>query len=300
MSAVKDEAMKMKCQGIDIIIVLSHCGLEVDYMIAKELGTDIDVIVGGHSHTYMFNDTVDKPNPNPDFPHDKYPAVIENSNGHKTLIVQASSYARYVGDITIYFDRNGNIVEWNGEPIFLKTNIVKDPQIMHELIPWRNLINEQAIITIGESRVELNRTECYFGECNIGNLFTNSYVHYYTMNETTENGTWTKASIGLMNAGGMRSSLRPGDIQYGDMVTCIPFANTIDLIDLKGKYLKEALEYSVSESWNPNVFIPKYMLQVSGKLMNNEQWQLFDKNIIFLLILNSFVILFKVYVLSIT
>lgn len=49
------------------------------------------------------------------------------------------------------------------------------------------------------------------------------------------------------------------------MVTCIPFANTIDLIDLKGQYLKEALEYSVSVSWNPNVFIPKYMLQLSGK-----------------------------------
>lgn len=48
-------------------------------------------------------------------------------------------------------------------------------------------------------------------------------------------------------------------------MTCIPFENTVDLIDLKGKYLKEALEHSVSVSWNSNHFIPKYMVQMSGK-----------------------------------
>ena len=70
----------MKGQGVDIIIVISHCGLDVDYIIAKNAGPDVDVIVGGHSHTFMF--TGDLP-PGPDRPRDEYPAVVTHADGHK-------------------------------------------------------------------------------------------------------------------------------------------------------------------------------------------------------------------------
>lgn len=61
---------------MDIIIVLSHCGIEVDYIIARNLVGEIDVIVGGHSHTFMF--TGDNP-PGPDEPENNYPAVVEQN-----------------------------------------------------------------------------------------------------------------------------------------------------------------------------------------------------------------------------
>lgn len=77
---VKYEAALLRNEGVDIIIVLSHCGLNVDYNIARNAGSDIDVIVGGHSHTFMF--TGDNP-PGPDRPIDEYPAVVEQENGHK-------------------------------------------------------------------------------------------------------------------------------------------------------------------------------------------------------------------------
>ncbi len=80
METVKSEASNLKMQGVDIIIVLSHCGLNVDYNIARFAGSDIDVIVGGHSHTFMF--TGDNP-PGPDRPIDEYPAVVEQESGHK-------------------------------------------------------------------------------------------------------------------------------------------------------------------------------------------------------------------------
>lgn len=80
--SVREEAAKLKNQGVDIIIVLSHCGIDVDYNIAKTAGPDVDVIVGGHSHTFMF--TGDNP-PGPDKPSEKYPAVVTHSDGHKVL-----------------------------------------------------------------------------------------------------------------------------------------------------------------------------------------------------------------------
>ena len=52
--AVKDEAEKLKSEGVDIIVVLTHCGLDRDREIAKLAGPNIDIIVGGHSHSFLF------------------------------------------------------------------------------------------------------------------------------------------------------------------------------------------------------------------------------------------------------
>lgn len=117
---MRTEAAKLKQQGVDIIIVLSHCGLDVDYQIARNAGPDVDVIVGGHSHTFMFSGDVV---PGPYKPRDEYPAVVTHHDGHKVLIVQASAHLKYVGDIIVYFDRNGNVVSWEGAPIFLDTDV---------------------------------------------------------------------------------------------------------------------------------------------------------------------------------
>lgn len=54
-------------------------------------------------------------------------------------------------------------------------------------------------------------------------------------------------------------------ITFSDLVTTIPFENSIDSLDLRGDHLKEVLEYSVSKSWDPNKFSGAFMLQVSGR-----------------------------------
>lgn len=117
------ESMLLKEQGVDIIIVLSHCGLDVDYQIAREAAPFVDVIVGGHSHTFMYTVKDGETAPGPSRPADNYPAVVENDNGHKVLIVQASAYMKYVGDLVVYFDQDGRVVTWEGSPIYLDTHI---------------------------------------------------------------------------------------------------------------------------------------------------------------------------------
>lgn len=51
--AINAEAEKLTAKGVEIIIVLSHCGLDLDRIIAKNC-PNIDVIVGGHSHTFLY------------------------------------------------------------------------------------------------------------------------------------------------------------------------------------------------------------------------------------------------------
>ena len=50
---VNKEAAKLKEQGVDIIIALSHGGLDVDLEVAAA-APDVDVIVGGHSHSFLY------------------------------------------------------------------------------------------------------------------------------------------------------------------------------------------------------------------------------------------------------
>lgn len=118
------EAENLKRDGVDIIVVLSHCGLDVDYRIAKKAAPYVDVIVGGHSHTFMYTVKNGEPAPGPDVVKDTYPAVVE-TNGHKVLIVQASAYVKYVGDITVYFDKKGRVVKWEGQPAYLDSHIAQ-------------------------------------------------------------------------------------------------------------------------------------------------------------------------------
>lgn len=120
--SVRAEAAALKAQGVDIIIVLSHSGVAMDKKIARNGGPDIDVIVGGHSHTFMF--TGRNP-PGGMIPEDEYPAIVNSvDDAHKVLVVQAAAFAKLVGDLTVFFDNRGKIVRWEGLPLYLDQSII--------------------------------------------------------------------------------------------------------------------------------------------------------------------------------
>lgn len=52
--SVSKEAERLKKDGVDIIIGLSHAGIVTDRIVAASV-KDIDVIVGGHSHTLLYS-----------------------------------------------------------------------------------------------------------------------------------------------------------------------------------------------------------------------------------------------------
>jgi 2',3'-cyclic-nucleotide 2'-phosphodiesterase (5'-nucleotidase family) len=48
---------------------------------------------------------------------------VTNQKGNQVLVVQASAYTKYLGNLTVFFDDSGNVVDWNGAPIFLGPKI---------------------------------------------------------------------------------------------------------------------------------------------------------------------------------
>lgn len=48
------EAQRLQAEGVDILIALGHSGYELDQQLAEEV-EEIDVVVGGHSHTFLWS-----------------------------------------------------------------------------------------------------------------------------------------------------------------------------------------------------------------------------------------------------
>lgn len=117
--AIKEEIKRIKqSYDIDIFIGLGHSGILKDEEIARAI-PELDIIVGGHSHTFLYTGTP----PSNDIPVDKYPVVITHKDGSKTLVVQAFCFGKYLGKLDVEFDNEGNVAQFSGNPILLSQNI---------------------------------------------------------------------------------------------------------------------------------------------------------------------------------
>ncbi|CAG9862150.1 unnamed protein product [Phyllotreta striolata] len=259
-ASVNAEAERLvREEGVFTVIVLSHSGYDVDKEIAANASEKISLIVGGHSHTFLY--TGDNP-PGPDKVGGPYPTIVQSKFGHDVLVTQASAYSKYLGNITIYLDDGGEIVDYSGAPIFLAHDVPQDQSINKALEPWKKIIHAEGDKVIGSSLVSLDDSTCYTSECTLGNLIADAYVFAYT--KSPPNGSWTEAAIGLINAGGLRSPIEKGNISYSDLLTAQPFGNTIDFGQIQGKYLKEAFEETAKEHAYGRLYSSINLLQVSG------------------------------------
>ena len=111
-AAVQGEVDALTAQGVNKIIVLSHSGYIVDQRVAAET-TGVDVIVGGHSNSYLSNTSDRAVGP--------YPTMVGN-----TAIVQAYAYGKFLGELNVTFDDDGNITTATGEPISMDGTVAED------------------------------------------------------------------------------------------------------------------------------------------------------------------------------
>ncbi|XP_066156466.1 apyrase [Euwallacea fornicatus] len=260
-SSVNAEAERLvKEEGVFTNIVLSHCGYDVDQEIAANASEKIGLIVGAHSHTFLW--TGDNP-PGPDTPRGPYPTIVTSTRtGKDVLIVQASAYTKYLGNITIFYDSEGEVADYSGAPIYIEHDLPKDKGINKDLESWDEMVNAEGSMVIGSALVRLSKAGCYYRECTLGNFVTDAFVFEYAQN--VQNGSWTNAAIAIINAGGLRTDIEIGNITYGDMVNSQPFSNTVDFGRLQGKYIREVLEQSAGNYDNGRITSDLKLLQVSG------------------------------------
>ena len=119
----------MKAEGVDILIALGHSGYTEDKRIAREV-PDIDVVVGGHSNTFLYSG--DKPSNEPI--EGPYPTLINQTGSTAKVVpvVQAYAYTKYLGYLKLTFDKNGDLKRHEGQPILLSQNYTEG-KILREI-----------------------------------------------------------------------------------------------------------------------------------------------------------------------
>ena len=224
--AVQGEVDKLTEMGVNKIIVLSHSGYKVDQQVAENT-TGVDVIVGGHSNTYLANDDENADGP--------YPTVV---NG--VQIVQAYAYGKYLGELNVTFDDAGNVTEASGNPLLMDASVTADEavaaRIAEAALPLEEIRNK--VVAEAAEAIEGDRSVCRAMECPMGNLVADAML-----DRVADQGI----EIAIANSGGLRASIDAGEVTMGEVLTVLPFQNTLSTFEVTGATMVEALENGVSQ-----------------------------------------------------
>jgi 5'-nucleotidase len=259
-------------QGIMIIVLLSHLGIETDRQLAAQV-EGLSVIVGGHSHILQG-----------DFSYLGWERSVDYGDSNpKTPIVQAGFNAAAVGHIRLQFDGHGRLLEYTGGNTLLvdpdSLTLVDSPSSDAEQAELLELVNtyllEQTNVAFPAKspRIEAKLDSHYrpaltqFREKNLGYvrqslrhvrlpdeqggslvapLVAKSFIDY-----ALEKGV--RADVGLINAGAIRSGLAEGTLTQADVAgQMLPFPISLQSFNITGKALTVALHQAAVISVNRN------------------------------------------------
>ncbi|WP_323781930.1 bifunctional metallophosphatase/5'-nucleotidase, partial [Leisingera sp.] len=225
-AAVQAEADRLTAEGVTKIVVLSHSGYGVDQRVAAET-TGVDVIVGGHSNTYLSNTSDKAAGP--------YPTVV---NG--VQIVQAYAYGKFLGELNVTFDDAGKVISAEGEPLIMDAAVAEDTATLNRIAELAKPLDEirNKVVAETSAPVEGSRDVCRVQECQMGNLVADAML-----DRVQDQGV----TIAIANSGGIRASLDAGPVTMGEVLTILPFQNTLSTFEIPGKTLVQALENGVSQ-----------------------------------------------------
>ena len=225
-AAVQGEVDKLTAEGVNKIIVLSHSGYSVDKRVAAET-TGVDVIVGGHSNTFLSNTAENAEGP--------YPTMVGN-----TAIVSAYAYSKFLGELNVTFDDAGNIISASGEPLLMDASVAEDEATVARIAEAAKPLDEIRNRVVAETAAEIIgvREECRMMECAMGNLIADAML-----DRVRDQGI----EIAIQNGGGIRASIDAGPVTMGEVLTVLPFQNTLSTFFVSGQTIVDALENGASQ-----------------------------------------------------
>ncbi|MBS9863281.1 bifunctional metallophosphatase/5'-nucleotidase [Vibrio alginolyticus] len=267
----KATVKQIHSSGIKNIILLSHLGYEGDLELAEQVA-GIGIIVGGHSHRLQG-----------DFSSiglgqdDPYGIKVND-----TYVVQAGFHALTMGHCVIEFDEHGKATMLSGQNELLlgrrifwdstlnqqldqgvfetacdfihgQPNVVvckKHPEtqaiLSDKYIPQVRQLQSQVIASVDTKKRHV-RIPDEFGESELASSVARSFLHCL-------NKRGYDVQFAIHNAGGVRTSLNPGNITVADIAgRLLPFAVPIGFYDVKGSAIRRALEGAINNALNNGV-----------------------------------------------
>ena len=218
-AAAKKAVEALEKENVDVIIALSHLGLDQGDDTSDKVAEavdGIDLVIDGHSHTTL-----------------EEGRMVKN-----TLIASTGEYDKAFGIVTLKI-ANGKVTEKSAKLMAAADtkDIVPHPDVVALLADIDKGLNEILSEKIGTSTVMLDgaRENVRTKETNFGQLVADAMLDA------------TGAEVALTNGGGIRASIEAGDITKNHIVTSFPFGNYLVTKEVKGKDIKAALEHGLSK-----------------------------------------------------
>lgn len=270
---------RLKSEGVDIIVLLTHVGYRSDLELARSL-RGVDVIVGGDSHTLLGED----------FrgvglaPEGPYPTRVRNPDGDLVCVVQAWQYTWVVGVLDASFDAAGRVTDCGGRPVLLVGEDLRrdgrplegealaraqaavaaspalgrfapDPQAQRVLDVYREQIGRFAAERVAEvpERLCLRRVPgshdrsrdgapgCAEATDAQGGQAQALAAEAFLAQAQRFGG----ADVALQNGGGVRNGIAQGAFTVGDAYLALPYKNTLVRLEMSGRELRATLEDAI-------------------------------------------------------
>lgn len=235
-AVIPEQAAKLRAMGADIIIVLSHMGLDDDIEFARHL-TEIDVVIGGHHHV-----AIDPP------------IVVTNEiTGKRIPVVHSGAFAKFVGRLDLVI-RDGEVLSHSYTLFPIDRNVPSDPEVWEVINEYQEQLDYSYDTSqvIGQATRTLTRYGSTGGDSMLGNFAA----------EAMRSWPGVETEISITNTLGIRSNIgRDADDICGDMnaegtwpitvddlYNSMPFDNTITTMFLSGREVQEVLDYVSNRS----------------------------------------------------
>lgn len=196
----------------DIIVLLSHTGINEDERIAKRY-PEIDVIIGGHTHHLL----------------------PKGEMVNETLLTAAGRLCEHVGEVKLTYDlKNKKLIDKTA----ITTNVTTYPKDLQtnmrltELKEAANVILHKEII---ETKHELKVS--WFKETKIMNDLTKETLRF------------TEADVAMLNAGLLLEGFPEGVITYHDVHRICPHPINLCVVSLTGNELLEVIRASLTKEF---------------------------------------------------
>lgn len=209
-------------ERVDRVVLISHIGYTSDSGVTDpELAAaseDIDIIIGGHSHT-----VIDVHNPK------SVKALIANANGDSVLIAQTGKSGINLGQIDFDLD-TGHAVE-KLYPIDSRLDSKVNGEMTEMLRPYRHGVDSLMKVRIGyvasDFDVKRNGLRNLAADMvkAIGGKFSSAPVE-----------------LAVINVGGIRSGWDKGSLTKGEVMNTFPFDNRVSILEISGRDLREAFD----------------------------------------------------------
>jgi 5'-nucleotidase / UDP-sugar diphosphatase len=221
----------------DLLVGLTHIGyapygdeIDSDVLLAEGVA-GIDLLVGGHSHTFL----------------NKAVLVSSDVNPDGTLIAQAGRYGLYLGKVNIGFI-NGEVVLREGY-LISSNEVDVDPEMVAYLQPFVDELNTYTSTVIGHTTAPIDALQAYTQETTGANLQADSAVYELYDKEGVLVDLHLSGAMSNRIVAQAATPAAPVALTVGDMYTLMPYENSLLVLSMNGPQIKEVLERGYRNYW---------------------------------------------------